>query len=133
YTVALLGPGGEVKLSFFGEIDFGQFFSPERCADNGLKIASLEDMMVMKLKVVHQRVAAKDYLDIAAMLRAGISLADGLGRLETIFPVNLAMTLQTLVYFKGGDLESLPGEVRQTLIDAVRRVKEVPTFSAPRD
>ena len=134
YTAALRHAQGEAKVSFFGEIGFGQFIPPDCCADIGLKIASLEDMLAMKLKVIHQRVAAKDYLDIAALLRAGLSLAEGLGRLEAMFPdtVNLAMTLQTLVYFKGEDLDKLPAETRTTLIEAVRRVREVPPFSGTR-
>lgn len=135
YSVALAGPQGETKLSFFGDINFGQFLPPEPCEANGIKLASLEDMLVMKLKVIHARVAVKDYLDIVAMLRAGLSLVEGLGRLEAMFPetVNAAMTLQALVYFKGGDLDALPWEAKETLIDAVRRVEKVPVFSAPRD
>ncbi len=68
------------------------------------------------------------------MLRAGLSLAAGIGRLDALFPntINLAMTLQSLVYFSGGDLGTLPADTRATLFDAVRRVREVPHFEGPR-
>jgi hypothetical protein len=134
YTAVLRHPDGEAKISFLGEIVLGQFFPPEVCADNNLKVASLEDMLAMKLKVIHQRVEAKDYVDIAAMLRAGLSLAAGIGRLDALFPntINVAMTLQSLVYFSGGDLNTLPAETKATLIDAVRRVREVPQFEGQR-
>ena len=134
YTAMLLPLEGGAKVSFFREIGFGQFFPPEVCADIGLKVASLDDLLVMKLKVIHQRIGAKDYLDIAALLRAGRSLAEALGRLEALFPnsVNLAMTLQTLVYFKGEDLETLPVETRTTLIEAVRQVRDIPPFAGTR-
>lgn len=134
YTAVLRHPDGDAKVSFFGEIALGQFFPPEVCADNHLKVASLEDMLAIKLKVIHQRVEAKDYFDIAAMLRAGLSLAEGVGRLDALFPntINVAMTLQSLVYFSGGDLDALPAETKATLIDAVRRVCEVPQFERPR-
>ena len=82
----------------------------------------------------HSEGEAKDYIDIAAMLRAGLSLAEGIGRLDALFPntINVAMTLQSLVYFSGGDLGTLTAETKATLIDAVRHVREVPQFDGQR-
>jgi predicted nucleotidyltransferase component of viral defense system len=42
-----------------------------------LNVASLDDLMATKLKVLLQRIEAKDYKDIAAMLEAGAFLARG--------------------------------------------------------
>jgi len=130
YTVEIAGPGGAVKWSFFGGIDCGQIRAPDRCADNRLKIASAEDLLALKLATIHQRIEAKDYLDIHALLRSGQSLPEALGHLEALHPqtTNWMLTLQTLVYFKGGDLDTLPAAVKADLEEAVRKVREVPVF-----
>src|SRR5256885_2613490 len=72
------GEGPSVKVSFFGRIDFGRVGEPDVTEDGVLQIASLGDLMATKLKVLLQRVEAKDYEDLAALLRAGVDLAQGL-------------------------------------------------------
>lgn len=122
---------GPVKLSFFGMIGFGQIQTPDRCADNGLKIASAADLLALKLAVIHERVEAKDYLDVCALLRAGCSLMDGLSHLDALHPLatNAMIVLKTLTFFKGGDLGTLPDDVKRDLEAAVSRVREVPPFT----
>lgn len=63
-----------VKVSFFGGLDFGRTGEPQETTDGVLLVASLTDLMAMKVKVILQRSAAKDYQDIAAMVRAGVGL-----------------------------------------------------------
>ena len=130
-TVEVDGPKGAVKLSFFGTIGFGQIRPPDVCADHGLKVASAEDLLALKLGTIQQRVEAKDYLDIRALVRAGLSLAEALGHLEALHPLatNAMITLKTLVYFSGGDLASLPSEVKSDLENAVRDVREAVPFA----
>lgn len=130
-TAEVVGPGGRVKVSFFGTIGFGQIHPPDRCTDNGLKIASAEDLLALKLATIQQRLEAKDYLDICALLRAGLSLPAALGHLEALHPLatNAMITLKTLVHFKGGDLDSLPTEVKLELEQAVRGVRDVAPFA----
>jgi Nucleotidyl transferase AbiEii toxin, Type IV TA system len=122
---------GPVKVSFFGGIGFGQISLPDHAADNGLKIASPEDLLALKLGVIHQRVEAKDYLDIHALLKSGLTLSTGLSHLDALHPLttNWMIALKTLVYFKGGDLEGLPSGVKRDLEEAVRQVGEVPKFA----
>ena len=131
YAVEIPGPGGAVKWSFFGGIDCGQIRTPDRCPDNHLKIASAEDLLALKLATIHQRIEAKDYLDIHALLRFGLSLPEALGHLEALHPLttNWMLTLQTLVYFEGGDLATLPAEVKGDLEEVVKKVRDVPAFS----
>lgn len=130
-TVEVAGKEGAVKLSFFGTIGFGQVQPPDRCTDNDLKIASAVDLLALKLDVIHERIEAKDYLDVCALLRAGLSLADGLSYLEALHPLatNAMIVLKTLTYFKGGDLDTLPADVKHDLEIAVSRVREVPPFT----
>jgi hypothetical protein len=75
-------------------------------------------------------VVAKDFVDIGALLRAGLSLEVALGHLEAIHPVgtNAIITLKALVYFKGGDLDTLPDDLKRYLEETVRRVREVVPF-----
>ena len=74
-----------VKVSFFGNIGFGRVGNPDRTADGVLAVASLLDLFGTKLKVLLQRVAARDYLDLAAILRAGVRLEDGLGAAVALY------------------------------------------------
>lgn len=129
-SVEVAGALGPVKLSFFGTIRFGQINAPDRCPDNGVKIAAAADLLALKLAVIHERVEAKDYLDVCALLRAGLGLAEGLSHLEALHPLatNAMIVLKTLAYFKGGDLDTLPDDVKRDLETAVSRVREVPEF-----
>lgn len=129
-TVEVEGAQGPVKLSFFGGLDIGQVRPPDVCEDNGLKVASAEDLLALKLATIQQREEARDFVDIAALLHAGLGLDEALGHLEAIHPVgtNAVITLKTLVWFKGGDLEQLPDELKRSLEKAVRRVREVVPF-----
>jgi len=123
----ILGDGGPIKLSFFGGLGFGRVGVPEEIADNGMKLASLEDLFGHKLKGLLQRVEAKDYMDLVALLLNGLKLKDGieaaLGLFGNVFSPMEA--LKAMVYFKGGDLEQLTKAQRQILIASH---KDLPNF-----
>ncbi|MBW1733457.1 MAG: nucleotidyl transferase AbiEii/AbiGii toxin family protein [Deltaproteobacteria bacterium] len=135
-TVLYEAPGcaRPVKLSFFGGLSLGQIEPPQR-ADNGVWIASLVDLLGMKCATVSQRVEAKDYIDIHAIVsRPGFSLRVGLAAAGAIYgrQYNGILTLKSLVYFEGGNLETLPETVRQDLVNAVKQcdVADIRTLSA---
>lgn len=65
-------------MSFFGAVGFGRVGEPELTEDGVLQVASLDDLMATKVKVILQRIEAKDYQDIAALLKAKVSLTKGL-------------------------------------------------------
>jgi hypothetical protein len=50
-----------VKLSFFGGLEFGRVSNPESTSDHVLQVASMSDLMAVKLKGLMQRKEAKDY------------------------------------------------------------------------
>ncbi len=75
--VVSVGHRNPVKLSFFGGLHFGRIGDPLLTADGVAEVASLEDLLAHKLKVILQRAQKKDYEDIAAMLRSGVSLHAG--------------------------------------------------------
>lgn len=120
--------GGHVKLSFFGPIDFGRVGEPDYTEDGVLQVASLIDLMATKLKVILQRAEAKDYRDIAAMLEAGVSLAQGLAAARLLFGPNFqpSESLKALVYHEDGDLHTLTPAEKHTLIHAAKAVRELP-------
>ena len=129
-TVLTASAQGEavVKVSFFGGIDFGRVGAPDVTEDDVLQIASLDDLMATKTKVILQRVEAKDYRDIAAMLRAGVDLTRGLGSARALYGAVFqpSESLKAMTYFQGGDLATLPEEDKETLVDAVSRVRDLP-------
>lgn len=78
---------------------------------------------------------AKDYLDIDALLKAGHSLALGLGWARAIYrdAFNSMLPLKALTFFEDGDLPSLPTEVKARLRQAAESVPEIPTVSLHAD
>lgn len=132
-TLSVLAPCGDddhehVKLSFFGGIGFGRVGNPDVSADGVLQVASLDDLMASKLKVPLQRVEAKDYRDVAAMVSANVSLARGLAAARQLYGGTFqpSESLKALVYFEGGDLDTLAAEEKQTLVRAVSAVRALP-------
>lgn len=131
-TLSVLVPVGRqyVKLSFFGPIRFGRVGLPQITRDGVMQVASLQDLMATKLKVILQRIEAKDYRDIAALLKAGVALEKGLAAARTLFHPTFqpGESLKALVYFEGGDLQGLTEDERACLIAAASQVRELPVI-----
>jgi len=125
-VVDALMPSGSVKVSFFGGVSFGRINQPCQTKDSTLLVASMEDLLATKLKATLDRAEAKDYLDISAMLSAGISLERALGAFAKMYGKDPGLVLRAIGYFKDGDLPSLP-ETDQNILRAARdRVTEIP-------
>ena len=125
-TLVVLAAG--VKLSFFGAMPFGRVGDPLLTADGVAEVASLEDLMAHKLKVILQRAERKDYEDIAAMLRAGVPLARAIAAARLFFGAAFqpAAALRALTFFKDGDLPRLAKADRRALIAAAASVGDLP-------
>lgn len=119
-------PSGTVKISFFGSIDIGRVNSPLQTKDSILLVASMEDLLATKLKVILDRAEAKDYIDIAALLAAGVSLERGLGAFQEMFKQDAALPLKAVGYFEDGDVQSLPEKDKEILRSARDRVRAIP-------
>ena len=124
---------GGVLLSFFGGIDFGRVGAPDIAPENGLPVASALDLLATKLKTILQRAAAKDYIDIAALLRSGLELERGLAGARTLFgPGYPPMeAVRALCWFGDGDLETLGAEDRRILVEAAAALGDRPLPTAP--
>lgn len=123
------GPGRDdtVKVSFFGNLNFGRIGTPLRTPDGVIVAASKEDLLGHKLKVLMQRIEVKDYLDIDALLRAGVNLERGLAAAQSLFPAFApAESLKSLAYFAPRSLAELDPGLKARLIDAGRAVLRIP-------
>lgn len=121
-------PEQRVKLSFFAGMDFGRYGVPQTTEDGVLQVASLDDLMATKVKVLLRRVESRDYRDIAAMLKAGVDLGRGLAIAKAMFgnAFQPSESLKAMTYFEGGDLRLLTADDKRTLIDAVKRAGHLP-------
>lgn len=106
------GGDGEVEQSA-NPID-GKYFSVRHSIDGA--------------KLLLQRIESRDYVDTAAILESGTSPARGLGAARTPFghAFQPSECVKALVYFEGGDLESLSRPVKDTLIASVAAVDDLP-------
>jgi hypothetical protein len=118
-----------LKISFFGSITFGRVGEPQWTDDGIVQVASADDLLATKVKVLLQRVEARDYLDIAALLGSGVSLARGLAAARSLFgpAFQPSECLKALVYFEGGDLDTLSETARHLLIRAASAVEDLPS------
>jgi hypothetical protein len=118
-----------LKVSFFGTIGFGRIGEPEITDDGTLQVATLDDLMATKVKVILQRIEAKDYRDIAAMVKAGVSLSKGLSAAREMYGHSFqpSESLKAMVYFEGGDLLTLTQSEKEALIAAATAVRDLPT------
>ena len=117
-----------VKISFFGGIDFGRIGTPDFTEDKVLQVASLSDLLATKLKVILQRAEAKDYRDIAEIIKNGADLSFGLAAARALFGPNFqpSESLKALIYFDDGDLNTLSVVEKNILIYAVKQVGALP-------
>lgn len=111
---------GDIKLSFFGLPHQKPVEQPIVAEDTGLPVASLLDLAATKMLTVQSRAQAKDYLDIHALIKAGITLPSALSAARLVYgPVfQPTPTLKALTYFEDGDLPSLPPQLQRTLAHA---------------
>ena len=127
-TVLVERASTPVKVSLFGAITFGRVGAPEATDDGVARVASLLDLAGTKIKALLQRVEAKDYLDVVTLLDHGIGLPAILGAARTLFgpAFNPLVAQKALCYFEGGDLATLPPDVKARLVTAASHSVDVP-------
>lgn len=103
--------GQDIKLSFFGGLSVGRVGDPDKPHDRPA-LASPLDLLATKLKTLHDRVEARDYLDIEVLLRSGLSLSQGIAAARALFgpTLNPLDTAKAVGWFKDGGLEQALGE-----------------------
>lgn len=119
-TVTLEKAGEPLKVSFFGSIGFGRIGEPERVPNRAI-IASRLDLLGTKLATVTQRIEARDYLDIAALLTAGLTINQGVAALLGLYGDQASglQSVKTIAWFEDGGLKAaLPRDVQEVLTAA---------------
>lgn len=142
YSVSADLGHGPIKISLFGGLKIGRVGPVFWTQDSVLPVAAPIDLLAHKLKTILQRAHAKDYRDIAALLRSQIDLAAGLAAAEAIFGRGFAAAeaLRALSYF--GDIvdgDRLPAAERAHLQASVESLPPTlptmalaaPVISAP--
>jgi Nucleotidyl transferase AbiEii toxin, Type IV TA system len=116
--------GGPILVSFFGLPTIGRIEEPTPVEGPGFPVASLIDLAGMKVSVVQKRAQAKDYIDVDALLTAGISLPMALAAGGAIYgkAFEPQITLKALTYFGDGDLFTLPTDLQRRLAAAATAV-----------
>jgi len=119
-TVVVEKAGTPLKVSFFGGIGFGRVGEPLRVPGRAV-IASLLDLLGTKLATVTQRIEPRDYLDIASILRSGLTINDGVAALLGLYGDQASglQSVKTIAWFEDGGLETALSEhVRAELLRA---------------
>jgi hypothetical protein len=119
-------PSGPVKVSFFGGMRLRRVNDPLETSDGKMLVASPEDLMTTKLKVILDRAEAKDYRDIATMISAGVSLSIGLSSFKQMFDGEPAQVLRAIGFFNDGDLNKLSIRDRNVLCNARDQIGQLP-------
>lgn len=97
----------------------------------GCRLAGFKDLACMKLSAIAQRGARKDFIDLYALFREGLSLADMLDWYQEKFGVReLGHVLYSLVYFDDAEAEPMPRmiwnadwrQVKETVREAARQI-----------
>lgn len=116
--------GDPVQISFFGIPEVNVVRPATVAKDVALKVASLVDLAGMKASVVQKRAQLKDYIDIDALISAGIDLPTALSAGEIIYgnSFNALITLKALTWFNDGNLSKLSTQTRVRLEAAVKAV-----------
>src|SRR5260370_13955758 len=65
-------PSGPVRVSFFANMNIGRINQPLQNNDSTLLVASMEDLLVTKLKSILDRAEAQDYHFVFTMLSAWV-------------------------------------------------------------
>lgn len=117
--------GSPVLVSFFGDLGLGIAAPRERAAESQVNVASLLDIAGTKAAVVQRRAEPRDYVDIDALIGAGVDLPHILAAGTVVYgrAFNPLITLKALSYFE--DVPQLDESVRRRLRSAVAAVDPV--------
>ena len=114
---------GGVNLSFLGAMGLQTVAEPAIVEENGLVVASLFDLAGTKAKAILDRSEWRDYVDIATLLRHGLTLPEIIGFataiFEPLFEFPAAVFLRALAWFGDGTAADVPDDVRHELERAV--------------
>ncbi|MDR2696215.1 MAG: nucleotidyl transferase AbiEii/AbiGii toxin family protein [Deltaproteobacteria bacterium] len=97
--------GNIVKLTLLNNQDIvaGSVNPPDICEDNTIKMATPVDLMACKVLALHNRSEARDYVDVAEMIKQGIPLQKGFEAAQAISRLSRRGTSQLMLDSLQGD------------------------------
>ena len=122
---AIVDRGAPVRVSFIGVARLPRFAPPLVADDNGLKVASLLDLAGTKAMLVQMHGAARDYIDMDALIHlGGVTLSSALAAARGLYGKSFSpeITLKALSQLDGSDSRELPPDLRLRLADAVKGI-----------
>lgn len=114
----------KVQITFLGGFSFGRLGDPDIDAATGLQIASAQDIFALKIGAIHGRIALKDFLDIAELIRQNFPLEAALIGAQTLIKGMLPpqFSIQALTWYDDPSLSCLSQKDRETIINACAAV-----------
>ena len=114
---------GGVNVAFLGRMGLRSVAEPSIVEENGIVVASLYDLAGTQAKAILDRSERKDYVDVAMLLRNGLTLPEIIGHaaaiFESMFEFPVAVFLRSLAWFGDGTAPDVPGDMRRELEQAV--------------
>ncbi len=133
----LVDRGGPVKVSYYHLPKLKAITPAIQLNNPAISIASLQDLGATKTLTVQQRAELKDYLDIDALIQAGLSLDLLLASAIAIYDpqFNPELTLKALSYFGDEEILDLSPAHRGRILSAVKStdLDKLPVISWNRD
>ncbi len=119
---------GDVRTSFFGNIDFGRVGVPDQAEGTRTLVSSPLDLLATKLKTILERAQAKDYVDIAELVRQGTDIRQGLAAAQTLYGPEFAPaeSVRALSYFADGDLPKVDKTIQKELVSLANGIAKDP-------
>lgn len=117
----------DVKISFFGGLDFVKSVAIVTTDDAILNMANLTSLLGTKLKVINDRAEYKDYKDIAEILKSKNStLKKGMDAFKSYYGSSVPefQILKGLQFFDDGDLYKLSDTDKKILIQATSKYEK---------
>jgi Nucleotidyl transferase AbiEii toxin, Type IV TA system len=108
-----------VNLSFLGGLRLRAVAEPSLVDENGIVVASIFDLAGTKAKAILDRSEWKDYVDIATLVRSGLTLAEIIGHATTIFErmfeFPASVFLRSVAWFGDGTAPDVPADMQREL------------------
>jgi len=105
----LKGVFGRTRLEFFDASTLTRLAAPVEVA--GLRVASLQDLMAMKLKVMAERGEMRDYFDVKAIDEHGaVSVEEGVGLYMWRYGIARSSEAVSHLYRTMGDLSDVEAD-----------------------
>ncbi len=124
--------GGPVKLEFIGGLVNGRVGAPDLTDDGVAYVASLHDIAGNKMGAIWNRSAAKDMLDVFALLENGMPMAEMFAAARAIYGEQFypMVAIRNFGSFVDGDLATVPVNVQNALSRAagLMSVQDIPVF-----